>query len=116
MDCDLLDHRSIESKLICVVPKKCKEPLFCASGISVVVSVFAACMSVHAVSSRLYDCDARNDTMGYTASVCTADDAFTTARGAFCSGGIEACSRSCPATGFVVMKNRVVLVPSLLAG
>lgn len=81
-----------------------------------VVSVFAACMSVHAVPSRLYDCGARNDTMGYTASVCTADDAFTTARGAFCSGGIEACSRSCPATGFVVMKNRVVLVPSLLAG
>lgn len=82
-----------------------------------VVSVFAACMSVHAVPSRLYDCSASNDTIGSTASVCTADDTFTTARGAFCSGGIEACSRSCPATGFVVIKkNRVVLVPSLLAG
>lgn len=76
-------------KLIGVVPKKCKEPLFCTSDISVVFSVFAACISVHAVPSRLYDCDARNDTMGYTASVCTADDAFTTARGAFCSSWIE---------------------------
>lgn len=82
-----------------------------------VFSVFAACMSVHAVPSRLYDCGASNDTMhmGSTASVLTDDDAFTTARGAFCSGGIEACSRSCPATGFVVMKNGVGLVPSLLA-
>lgn len=76
-------------KLIGVVPKKCKEPLFCTSDISVVFSVFVACISVHAMPSRLDDCGARNDTMGSTASVCTADDAFTPARGALCSSWIE---------------------------
>lgn len=71
------------------MPEKCKEPLVCTSVTLVDVSIFAACMSVHAMPSRLDDFDARNDTMGSTASVCAADDAINTDRGAVCSGWVE---------------------------
>lgn len=103
--------------LIGVVPKKCKEPLFCTSDISVVFSVFATCISVQSCVYTI----AMQGMIPWAIPLQSVP--LTTHLPPlvvhFVPVGLkasEACSRSCPATVFVVMKNRVGLVPSLLAG
>lgn len=51
--------------------------------------VFVVCIFVYVVLLCLYDCDVRNDIMGYIVLVCIVDDVFIIVYGVFCFSWIE---------------------------